>query len=215
VVEVAGRPLVAWSLAAFGSAAGIGRAIVAAPPGRETEIRSLAPDGLQLDVVEGGDTRVESVANALAAVETELVVVHDAARPLVTTELIEAVLAKLEARPDAAGVIAAAPLTDTVKRAREPRPEKGEFERGGPTISKTESRDHLWAAQTPQAFRTAALREAHDADAQRLAAATDDAMLVEKSGGKVLIEPAPARNLKVTTPDDLRLAELLLGQPSS
>jgi 2-C-methyl-D-erythritol 4-phosphate cytidylyltransferase len=213
-VEVAGRPLIAWSLAAFASAAGIERAIVAAPPGREAEIQRLGPGELQVDVVEGGDTRAESVASALARVESELVAIHDAARPLVTTELIEAVLAKLEARPDAAGVIAASPLTDTVKRAREPRPDRGEFERGGPTISKTESRNHLWAAQTPQAFRTAALREAHDADPQRLAAATDDAMLVEKSGGKVLIEPSPARNLKVTTPDDLRLAELLLAQRS-
>jgi 2-C-methyl-D-erythritol 4-phosphate cytidylyltransferase len=214
-VEVAGRPLVAWSLAAFSAAESIEGAIVAAPPGLEAEIEPLAPSGLALEVVAGGESRSGSVGNALARVETELVAVHDAARPLVTTELIEAVLAKLEARPDAAGVIAASPLTDTVKRAREPRPGKGEFERGGPTISKTESRDHLWAAQTPQAFRTAALREAHDADPQRLAAATDDAMLVEKSGGKVLIEPAPARNLKVTTPDDLRLAELLLGQRPS
>jgi 2-C-methyl-D-erythritol 4-phosphate cytidylyltransferase len=214
-VEVAGRPLVAWSLAAFAAATGIERAIVAVPPGLEAEIEALAPKGLALEVVAGGEIRSESVGNALAGVETELVAVHDAARPLVTTELIEAVLAKLETRPDAAGVIAAAPLTDTVKRAREPRPEKGEFERGGPTIAKTESRDHLWAAQTPQAFRTAALREAHTADPQRLTAATDDAMLVENSGGKVLIEPASARNLKVTTPDDLRLAELLLSQPSS
>jgi 2-C-methyl-D-erythritol 4-phosphate cytidylyltransferase len=213
-VEVAGRPLVSWSLAAFAAVTGIERAIVAVPPGLEAGIEGLAPKGLTLEVVAGGESRSESVGNALAGVETALVAVHDAARPLVTTELIEAVLAKLETRPDAAGVIAAAPLTDTVKRAREPRPEKGEFERGGPTIAKTESRDHLWAAQTPQAFRTAALRQAHNADPQRLAAATDDAMLVEKSGGKVLIEPASARNLKVTTPDDLRLAELLLGQSS-
>ena len=133
------------------------------------------------------------------------------ARPLVTAELIDAVIAKLAGRPDADGVIAAAPLTDTVKRAREPRPAKGEFERGGPTIAKTESRAHLWAAQTPQAFRAGALRDALAGDPQRVAAATDDAMLVEKAGGKVLIEPAPATNLKVTTPADLRIAELLLA----
>jgi 2-C-methyl-D-erythritol 4-phosphate cytidylyltransferase len=211
-VEVAGRPLLAWSLAAFADAAGIERAIVAAPPEQHAEVRELAPDGFELDVVDGGDTRAESVGSALAGVGSELVVVHDAARPLVTAELIEAVLAKLASRPDAAGVIAAAPLTDTVKRAREPRPVRGDFERGGPTIAKTESRDHLWAAQTPQAFRAAALREAHGADPQRLAAATDDAMLVEKAGGKVLIEPAPAQNLKVTTEADLRLAELLLAE---
>jgi 2-C-methyl-D-erythritol 4-phosphate cytidylyltransferase len=144
-------------------------------------------------------------------VRSELVVVHDAARPLVTAGLIEAVLAKLHSRPDAAGVIAAVALTDTVKRAREPRPARGEFARGGPTVAKTESRDHLWAAQTPQAFRATVLREAHEADPQRLAAATDDAMLVEKEGGKVLIEPAPAQNLKITTAHDLRLAEALLA----
>ena len=109
-------------------------------------------------------------------------------------------------------MIAAAPITDTVKRAREPRPATGEFERGRPTIAKTESRDHLWAAQTPQVFRAEALREALDADPQRLAAATDEAMLVEQAGGKVLIHPAPAANLKVTTPLDLRVAELLLGR---
>ena len=101
-------------------------------------------------------------------------------------------------------MIAAAALTDTVKRAREPRPAKGDFPRGGPTVAQTVSRDHLWAAQTPQVFRTAALREALDADAQRIAAATDDAMLVEKAGGKVLIHPAAAENLKVTTELDLR-----------
>jgi 2-C-methyl-D-erythritol 4-phosphate cytidylyltransferase len=212
MVEVGGRPLLAWSLAAFASAEGVERAIVTAPSGRRAEVRELAPDGLELEVVDGGDTRAESVGRALATVESELVAVHDAARPLVTAELIEAVLRKLDARPDAAGVIAAAPLTDTVKRAREPRPARGDFERGGPTVARTESRDHLWAAQTPQAFRTAALREAHEADPQRVAAATDDAMLVEKAGGKVLIEPAPQRNLKVTTADDLRLAELLLSE---
>jgi 2-C-methyl-D-erythritol 4-phosphate cytidylyltransferase len=152
------------------------------------------------------------VAHALEAAVSELVAVHDAARPLVTPELIGALVEKLASRPDAAGVIAAAPLTDTVKRAREPRPAKGEFERGGPTVAKTESRDHLWAAQTPQVFRADALREAHAGDPQRVGVATDDAMLVEKAGGKVLIEPASPDNLKVTTPLDLRLAEIMLSE---
>jgi len=210
-VEVAGRPLLAWSLAAFAEASGVNRAIVAAPSGLEAEIEALAPEGLSVEVVAGGHTRSESVGNALRDIETELVAVHDAARPLVTAELIEAVLLTLAGRPDAAGVIAAAPLPDTVKRAREPRPAKGELERGGPTVAKTESRDHLWAAQTPQAFRTAALQEAHAADPQRLAGATDDAMLVEKAGGKVLIEPSTSENLKVTTAADLRIADLLLA----
>jgi len=204
--------MLAWSLTAFADSARVDRVVVATPAGQAAEIDPLIPVGLEVEVVSGGETRAQSVANALAGVESEIVAVHDAARPLVTPELIDALVGKLDERPDAAGVIAAAPLTDTVKRAREPRPARGEFERGGPTIAKTESRDHLWAAQTPQVFRTTALREAHGTDPQRVAAATDDAMLVEKAGGKVLIQPWSAENLKVTTPSDLRLAELLLAE---
>ena len=175
------------------------------PPGYEAELG----DGVA--TVAGGEHRSQSVAAALERVETELVAVHDAARPLVTAELIDELIAKLASRPDADGVIAAAALADTVKRSRQPRPAKGNLARGDPTVAQTVSRDHLWAAQTPQVFRTAALRNALDADPQRIAAATDDAMLVEKAGGKVLVHPAPAENLKITTPLDLRIAELLLA----
>ncbi len=182
--------------------------IVALPPGHEAELG----DGVV--AVVGGEHRSESVAAALGRVETDLVAVHDAARPLLTAELIDELVAKLATRPDAAGVIPAAALTDTVKRAREPRPAKGDFPRGGPTVDQTISRDHLWAAQTPQVFRTAALREALDADAHLIVAATDDAMLVERAGGTVLIHPASAENLKVTTELDLRIAELLLAERS-
>jgi 2-C-methyl-D-erythritol 4-phosphate cytidylyltransferase len=199
LVEVAGRPLVAWCLDAFAAAGSIGAVVIAAPPGHEDAIAALAPDAV---VVSGAESRSGSVANALERVEAELVAVHDAARPLVTAELIDAVVAKLAARPDAAGVIAAAAVTDTVKRGSEGS--------GSPVVASTESRDHLWAAQTPQAFRTEALREALAADPQLVAAASDDAMLVEKAGGTVLIEPAPAANLKMTTRGDLRVAEALL-----
>jgi 2-C-methyl-D-erythritol 4-phosphate cytidylyltransferase len=188
--------------------------LIAVPPGEEGTAGEIAAEvGLTgATVVAGGETRSRSVANAMEGCRGELVAIHDAARPLVTPQLIEELVEKLAGRPDAAGVIAALPLTDTVKRAREPRPAKGEFPRGGPTVAKTESRDHLWAAQTPQVFRTEALREALEADAQRLAAATDEAMLVEKGGGKVLIHPSPEANLKITGPLDLRLAELLLAE---
>jgi 2-C-methyl-D-erythritol 4-phosphate cytidylyltransferase len=187
----------------------VGPVIVALPPGAGLDLGDGAA------AVTGGASRSESVAAALRRVETELVAVHDAARPLVTPALIDELVSRLASRPDADGVIAAAPLTDTVKRAREPRPAKGDFPRGGPTVAQTVSRDHLWAAQTPQVFRTAALRDALEADPQQVAAATDDAMLVEKAGGKVLIHPAPAENLKVTTPLDLRIAELLLAERRS
>ena len=212
LVEIAGRPLVAWCLDAFVEAESIDEIVIAAPPGHETQIEGTVPEGVVAKVVAGGAARAESVKAAVAAAQNEIVAIHDAARPLVTAGLVDGVVEKLDERPDAAGVIAAAPITDTVKRADEPRPAKGEFEHGGPTIARTESRDHLWAAQTPQAFRIAALREALDADPQRLAAATDEAMLVEKAGGKVLIHPSPASNLKVTTPHDLEVAELLLAR---
>ena len=212
-MPLAGRPLVGWALEAFARADSVASAIVAAPPGHEAAVQTLAA-GLELElrVVAGGDSRSDSVGRALERVQTELVAVHDAARPLVTPQLIDELVEKLVSRPDAAGVIAAAPLIDTVKRAREPRPAKGPVPHGGPTVAQTVNRDHLWAAQTPQVFRTAALREALGTDPQRIAAATDDAVLVEKAGGEVLIHPAPAENLKVTTALDLRIAELLLAE---
>jgi 2-C-methyl-D-erythritol 4-phosphate cytidylyltransferase len=205
-VALGGRPLLDWSLDAFERAETVGAVIVAVPAGSEGRVRDGAV------AVAGGASRSESVAAGLSRVETELIAVHDAARPLVTSELIDELVAKLLDRPDAAAVVAAAPITDTVKRAREPRPAKGDFPHGGPTVAQTVSRDHLWAAQTPQVFRTAALRAALDTDPQRIAAATDDAMLVEKAGGKVLLHPSGAENLKVTTPLDLRIAELLLAE---
>lgn len=205
---MAGRPLVAWCLDAFAAAESIGQVVIAAPPGHEAEVAAIAPQAV---VVNGADSRSASVASALERVESDVVAVHDAARPRVTAELIDSLVAKLGARPDAAGVIAAAPIIDTVKRAREPRNARGETPRGGPTVGKTESRDHLWAAQTPQVFRTDVLRHALAANAQAVAAASDDAMLVERAGGKVLIEPAPAWNLKVTNPEDLSVAAALLS----
>jgi len=212
-VEVAGSPLLAWSLAALGAAETIDAIVIAAPPGDEDRAAGLAGEaGVDVTVVPGGESRSESVALGLAAADSELVAVHDAARPLVTAELVDAIVARLASRPEAAAVIAAAQITDTVKRAREPRPAEGELRGGGPTVAKTESREHLWAAQTPQVFRAEALRVALAADPQATAAATDDAMLVERAGGKVLIHPAPPENLKVTTPADLRRAELLLAE---
>ncbi len=189
--------MLAWSVGALARAESVGPIVIAAPPGADELVREAAPAAI--DLVPGGETRAESVRAALARVEADFVVIHDAARPLVTPLLIDSVVRKLLERPDADGVIAAAALADTVKRAR------------GLEIVGTESREHLWAAQTPQAFRTGTLRSAYDADPQGIAPATDEAMLVEKGGGKVLIEPAPAWNLKVTTPDDLRVAELLLA----
>jgi 2-C-methyl-D-erythritol 4-phosphate cytidylyltransferase len=148
--------------------------------------------------VRGGATRSESVRNALAAApaDAEAIVVHDAARPLVPPELFTRTIAALE---DADAAVAAAPVTDTVKEAGADR-----------VVQRTLDRSRLWAIQTPQAFRRAALERALDVGDDVLAQATDDAWLVERAGGRVVVVPAPPTNLKVTTPADLQLAQLLL-----
>jgi len=141
-------------------------------------------------------------------VGTEYVAVHDAARPLLTPELVEALVADLDAAPEAAGVIAAAPVTDTVKRGSFVRDTRTKEPRN---VIETVDRSELWAAQTPQVFRTEELRGALTA-AERPEEATDEAMLVEWDGGTVLIHPVAEQNLKVTTRLDLRVAELLLAE---
>jgi 2-C-methyl-D-erythritol 4-phosphate cytidylyltransferase len=155
--------------------------------GNEGEVRYIS----------GGATRAESVLAGLEHVETEYVVVHDAARPLAESALFDAVLARL-VDDGAEGVIAAMRVTDTTKQVRE-----------GEVVERTLDRSTLWAAQTPQAFRTEALREAISA-ADSLADATDEAMLVERNGGRVVVHEAAKENIKVTTAFDLRVAEILL-----
>ena len=196
-----------WSIDAFRACDSVHSIVVAAPPGHVGEIA-----GHDLGVVPGGATRAQSVANALEAVGTAYVAIHDAARPLLTPELVEALVADLGGDPGAAGVIAAAPVTDTIKRAIK----KSSGQLATDTVANrplvveaTEDRSELWAAQTPQLFRTPALREALAA-AERPEEATDEAMLVERAGGAVLIHPVEGENLKVTTPLDLQVAELLL-----
>jgi 2-C-methyl-D-erythritol 4-phosphate cytidylyltransferase len=194
-VELAGRRLLDYSLEAFRAAGSISEIVVAAPGGREDEVA-----GLGVVAVAGGEHRSESVANALSLCAGELVVIHDAARPLVTSGLIDAVVEELADEEGAAGVIAATPVTDTIKRTSD-----------GGQVERTLDRAGLWTVQTPQAFRTAALRDALS-DPDSLPDATDDAMLVERRGGRVLIHSASPDNIKVTTPFDLRVAELLLRE---
>ena len=192
-VALAGRPLLEWSLAALRATPAIERIIVALPEG------VAAPEGCI--GVAGGAERSHSVRAALAAAgDADVVLVHDAARPLLTAELATACLEVL-ADGDWDAAIAAAPVTDTIKRA-------------GPDgrVAETLDRAALWSIQTPQVFRRTALERALDRPDAELAAATDDAMLVERDGGRVRVVPAPRENLKVTTPLDLAVAELLLGR---
>ncbi len=192
-VELAGRPLLDWSLDAFKAAGCISEIVVAVPPAQET---AVAERGVV--AVAGGGHRSESVAKAVELCGEDIVVVHDAARPLVTPALINAVIERLASDVEAAGAIAACPVTDTIKQAGE-----------GGEVQRTLDRSGLWAVQTPQAFRADALREALS-DPDSLPGATDEAMLVERRGGRILIHAAPPENIKVTTPLDLRVGELLL-----
>lgn len=202
LVPLGGRPMLAWSLIAMDAADSVGAIVVAAPPGDQARVEEVAERaGVEARAVPGGEHRSQSVALALGHVEGEVVVIHDAARPLVTAKLIDEVVGRLDADLDAAGVIAATPVTDTIKEASVSR-----------RVLRTHDRSRLWAVQTPQAFRTDALRDAVAAHADDLGSATDDAMLIEREGGELLVHEAPPRNLKVTTPLDLRVAEILLAE---
>jgi len=148
--------------------------------------------------VEGGPTRAASVRAGLGAVgpDAEIVVVHDAARPLAAPALFAAVLGALEA-PGVAGAVPGLAVSDTVKRVR--------FEPGGAVVLETLPRGELVSVQTPQAFRADALRRAHATGGE----ATDDAALVEALGLTVAVVPGDPDNLKITTPADLARAEQL------
>lgn len=212
-MPLAGRSLVGWSIAAMRAARGVRSIVVACPPGHVHDL-----GGHDLGVVDGGATRAQSVANALEAVGTELVAIHDAARPLVAPELVEGVIATLVADPEADGAIAAVPVSDTIKRASRRQMDDSlplEGHDVPSVVEATVDRGRLWAAQTPQVFRVEALRRALAADPRQVESATDEAMLIEAAGGRVLIYPAQSENIKVTTPSDLQLAALLLGARSS
>jgi len=186
-----------WSVATLRSVREIERIVVALP----ADALDAAPAGTV--PVAGGAVRSQSVREALrAAGSGDPVVVHDAARPLAPAALFAAALAQLEAS-GADAVIAAAPVSDTIKEVGD----------DGRTVERTLDRARLWAIQTPQVFRREALEHALlGADDELLAAATDDAWLIERAGGKVQVVPSAPANIKVTTRTDLRLAELLLSE---
>jgi 2-C-methyl-D-erythritol 4-phosphate cytidylyltransferase len=220
LVELGGRSLLQWSVDLMLAVGDIDRIVLALPPGVP------APAGTS--GVQGGAVRSESVARALQASGTgdpeDMVVVHDAARPLASAELVRAALEALAGNDDLDAAIAAAPVIDTIKRvdplpvaarARAADPRAGAADPRPPGVAgivvETLDRSALWAVQTPQAFRRGALERALDVTDEVLAQATDDAWLVERLGGRVAIVPAGGENLKITTPLDLSLAELLIA----
>jgi 2-C-methyl-D-erythritol 4-phosphate cytidylyltransferase len=197
LVTLGDKPMLQWSVDALMEVDGVEAIVVALP----ADLVGSAPEGTI--GVTGGAVRSESVRNALAAVDptADPVIVHDAARPLATSALFSRAVAELDAS-GADAVIAAAPVSDTVKEVGD----------DGLTVVRTLERSRLWAVQTPQVFRRSALDAAFaGASDDLLAAATDDAWLIERSGGTVRVLDAGPRNLKVTTPTDLQLAEMLLS----
>lgn len=194
LVACAGRPLVEWSIEPL--AAVCDRVIVVLPAGSVETALAAGDDGAALaERVTGGASRSESVlAGVRASPEAQAYVVHDAARPLLTRELVERCVGELERGWD--GAVAAARMTDTVKEAT-----------GDGQVLRTLDRDTLWAVQTPQAFAATALRRALEVGSGRLAAATDDASLVEAAGGRVRVVEASPGNVKVTRASDLAAVE--------
>jgi 2-C-methyl-D-erythritol 4-phosphate cytidylyltransferase len=192
-VTLAGRPMLEWSIAALRQVVQVETIVVALPEGWD----GTAPEGTI--GVPGGQHRSQSVRAALRAAGGDPVIVHDAARPLVTAQIVRAALGEL-ALHDCDAVIAAAPVTDTIKQARDG------------LVVRTLERSSLWAVQTPQVFRRAALERALGAPDDVLAAATDDAWLVERTGGTVRVAVSSAANLKITTPGDMQFAEQALRE---
>ncbi len=197
LVTVAGRPMLEWSVAALRAVDAVERIVVALP----ADALGHAPD--DTIAVAGGEARSHSVRAALrASGDGDPVIVHDAARPLAQPDLFWRALAELE-DSGADAVIAAAPVPDTIK----------EVGTDGRTVARTLERARLWAVQTPQVFRRTALEHALlGAGDELLSAATDDAWLVERTGGTVRVVDGGAQNMKITTITDLHVAELLLRE---
>ncbi|MEV7021179.1 2-C-methyl-D-erythritol 4-phosphate cytidylyltransferase [Kitasatospora sp. NPDC093558] len=214
--ELGGVPLLVHAVRALARSRAVGLVVVAAPADGVAEVVALLDshglDGKDIRVVAGGATRQESVRLGLAAIpeDVEIVLVHDAARPLVPVEVVDAVAAAVRAGAEA--VVPAVPLADTVKRV-EPNP-------GGPEpVLDTPDRSTLRAVQTPQGFDRATLAAVHAKALAEEAAGgtgvppvTDDAGLVERFGGRVVVVPGHEEAFKVTRPLDLVLAEAVLAR---
>ena len=225
LVPLGGVPLLVHAIRGM-NAAGVDDVVVTIPAGnavREEFDKALAAGGVSARLVVGGVTRQGSVANGLAAVPSDFVLIHDAARALTPVAVIDRVRVALEAGYDA--VVPALPVTDTIKEVGDRRAGVAGPEAAGggdaagsgvvvePVVATLE-RSRLRAMQTPQGFRTELVREAHRAGRERgadeLSAAPDDAALVEAMGHEVVLVEGSPEAMKVTTAWDLAVAEMLL-----
>lgn len=198
-LSLVNKPVLAWSLMAFEKCVDVDRIVLVVRKDQQLAAKAVCQMfGIsKLDkIVPGGNRRQDSVIAGLSAcdIDTRVVVVHDAARPLVTPALVSEVI-KLGAR--AGGATVGRRMIDTVKVVEK-----------GTTIDRTEPREKFWQVQTPQAFQFRVLRDAYKAIGK--VEVTDDCQAVELNGGSVKIFVSNRPNIKITTPDDLLVAAALL-----
>jgi len=203
LLQVRSKPLIAWTLLAAEAASSISWIGIVSQPPDWDDFKSIIAD-LKLKktivFIPGGSTRQESVYNGLQALPTNAgqVLIHDGARCLATPDLFNACS---EAILHCSGLIAAVPIKDTIKVVDD-----------NDIIKSTPERKQLWAAQTPQGFDVKLLKQCHAEGVRQGWEVTDDAALFEKCGMEVRIVPGEETNLKITTPQDLAIAEFILSQ---
>ena len=202
-MEVAGKPILAHTLAVFEACEAVGEIIIITG---ERDIEAAGElvgrfgFGKVAHIVAGGAHRQDSVRNGLAKASGDIIAIHDAARPMVTREIIEQSIAKAM---QMGACITAVPVIDTIKSASEG------------AVESTVDRTSLYSIQTPQTFRADLIRRAYDQAYADGCYATDDAALVERLGEKVAIVPGSYDNIKITTPSDLAIAECRLQSAES
>jgi 2-C-methyl-D-erythritol 4-phosphate cytidylyltransferase len=202
LLPLQGQPVLAWTLQAAEASQRISWIGIICQPIDQPDILDILQTGMlskPVHLIQGGSTRQESVYNGLQALpeDADGVLIHDGARCLATPELFDRCA---EALQTCAGFIAAIPVKDTIKVVG-----------ADGVVQDTPDRQYLWAAQTPQGFHVAKLKAAHDQGKAEGWAVTDDAALFEKCGLPVNIVRGEETNLKVTTPEDLKIAEMVLS----
>ena len=199
LVEIAGKPILTWSAEAFDAVGDVGLIVIVCPEERFDEYLRCAIDPYPfvtpVTMAPSGASRQESAFSGLEYVpeEYEYVMLHDGARPLVTPELIEHMIAVVKGSPDCDGAIVGNPAIDTLKVVE-----------GGVVVG-TPDRRVFWNAQTPQMFRAGICRRAHAAALSDGFVGTDDSSLIERLGGHVIMVEGPRNNIKLTVPEDYEM----------